>query len=251
MSHSGMGQAFVSRRGVIVAVVLAFACLLLFTIVKHPSFQEQEEFDSQEDLVDSTLSEKAAELPHDPAVPADAEATSFTEQAAVVVSGMVASTPKSLFDFKARLLKDGQEVNFGEFKGMVSLVVNVASQCGYTDTNYKELQEMYSKYESQGFVVLAFPCNQFGAQEPGTPQEIEKFAREKYHVTFPLFEKVDVNGPNSHPLFAFLKEKFGMKEIPWNFQKFVISRDGLPVHQYPSQIDPFAMEGDIAKLLDA
>jgi glutathione peroxidase len=121
-----------------------------------------------------------------------------------------------------------------------------------TDTNYRELVELYSALESRGFVVLAFPCNQFGAQEPGSAAEIAKFVA-KYDVTFPVFAKVDVNGPNEFPLFKYLKgEKGGMlgRDIKWNFAKFLVGRDGSVLQRYGPQVAPSAIKADILSALD-
>mmetsp|Transcript_2871 Transcript_2871/g.6625 ORF Transcript_2871/g.6625 Transcript_2871/m.6625 type:complete len:278 (-) Transcript_2871:204-1037(-) len=245
----GLGQRWLSRRSITILVVLAFASLLLFTIVRHPTFsiESDEQNLGSETLADSTLSGKAAELPHDPNI--KSSSNSLTQKAADAVEQLVAITPHSIFDFKADSL-GGDPTSLSEYSGQVVLIVNVASLCGFTDTNYKELEILYQKYQERGFVVLAFPCNQFGNQEPGTPSEIETIARQKYKATFPIFEKVDVNGEDSHPLFKYLKDTFGMKQIPWNFQKFLVNRAGHPVHQYPSQIDPLAIENEIVKLLD-
>ncbi|EEY63015.1 glutathione peroxidase, putative [Phytophthora infestans T30-4] len=133
----------------------------------------------------------------------------------------------------------------------VILVVNVASDCGYTDKNYRELQELYEKYHDEGFMVLGFPCNQFGGQEPGTAEDILKFAQEKYHVTFPLFNKVDVNGENAHPLFNFLKKKldgFITNDIKWNFTKFLIVNHE-PSKRYGTSTSPLEIESDIVQAL--
>lgn len=122
-----------------------------------------------------------------------------------------------------------------------------------TDANYKELQSLYERYASDGFVVLGFPCNQFGGQEPGTPDEILNFVA-KYGVTFPLFEKVDVNGANTHPLFKYLKEQKGEllgNDIKWNFAKFLIGRSGQVISRYAPTASPNSIEPDIQKALAA
>lgn len=201
----------------------------MFTITRHPLQALDTVIDpTSEGSREATLSGKAAELPHDPT---EHKESSLSIQAQEAFGDLVAAVPSSIFDFTSRLLDKGEVVPLADFKGKVSLVVNVASQCGFTDVNYKELEILYEKYREKGFVVLAFPCNQFGQQEPGTPSEISAIAHQKYHATFPIFEKVDVNGKNSHPLFQFLRGQFGMKQIPWNFQKFVVDQNGLPVHQ--------------------
>lgn len=122
-----------------------------------------------------------------------------------------------------------------------------------TDTNYRELQAIYDRYSSQGFVVLGFPCNQFGGQEPGSSQDIIKFAG-KYGVTFPMFEKIDVNGPNTHPLYKYLKEQKGEllgSDIKWNFGKFLVGREGQVLSRYAPTANPESIAGDIEKALNA
>nr|CAG8553358.1 6852_t:CDS:2 [Entrophospora candida] len=127
-------------------------------------------------------------------------------------------------------------LKFSEYQGKVLLVVNVASKCGYTP-QYNGLEELYQKLKSSKFEVLGFPCNQFGAQEPGTEGEIETFCRnDKYHVTFPLFAKIDVNGESTSPVYEFLKSKLP-GDIKWNFEKFLIDRQGNVVKRYVSEAD--------------
>ncbi|KAH7491732.1 hypothetical protein KRP22_002801 [Phytophthora ramorum] len=159
----------------------------------------------------------------------------------------------SFLDFTVPDLQ-GREVSMREFSAFpVILVVNVASDCGYTDKNYRELQDLYEKYHDEGFTVLGFPCNQFGAQEPGTAEEILKFTREKYHVTFPLFTKVDVNGDNAHPLFKFLKKQldgFVTNDIKWNFTKFLIVNHE-PFKRYGTTTSPSEIENDIVQTLQS
>ncbi|KAF1333253.1 Glutathione peroxidase, partial [Globisporangium splendens] len=158
---------------------------------------------------------------------------------------------QTFFDFSVDDA-DGNAVALRSFSHQKAiLVVNVASACGYTDQNYKELQALYDKYHEQGLEILAFPCNQFGAQEPGTQAQIMQFVEEHYHVTFPVFAKVDVNGANAHPLFTFLKSKlsgFITSNIKWNFSKFLIV-DGVPFKRYATTTSPFAMEQDIVQAL--
>ncbi|CAI5710447.1 unnamed protein product [Peronospora destructor] len=146
---------------------------------------------------------------------------------------------------------DKKEVNMDEYKGKVVLVVNVSSKCGLTPTNYPELQQLYDKYTEEGLVVLAFPCNQFAGQEPGTHEEIKEFVKQ-YNVTFPLFEKHDVNGSNARPVFTYLKAKlpgtFG-NYIKWNFTKFLVDRNGQPFKHYAPTDLPLSFEEDIKELL--
>jgi glutathione peroxidase len=148
-------------------------------------------------------------------------------------------------------LNDDPE-NLLDYAGKVLLVVNVASHCGFT-SQYKELQALYTEFAQQGFEILAFPCDQFGGQEPGTPEQIAHFCSEKYQVTFPVFQKTDVNGANSHQLFDYLKTAvpglLGTEAIKWNFTKFLLNRDGLPVKRYASATTPMNIRADIQQLL--
>ena len=157
----------------------------------------------------------------------------------------------SFYDFSARR-NDGRTESLGAYKGKAALVVNVASQCGFTP-QYEGLETLWRAHKDEGFVVLAFPCNQFGAQEPGDAAEIAKFCTLKYDVTFPLFSKIDVNGPNAHPLFEWLKKErpglAGTKAIKWNFTKFLVDREGRVVTRYAPQTTPAAIEADVAKAL--
>jgi glutathione peroxidase len=139
-----------------------------------------------------------------------------------------------------------------DYADKVLLVVNVASECGFT-SQYKDLQTLYEEFHSRGLEILAFPCNQFGGQEPGTPQQIEEFCSTKFGITFPIFQKIDVNGPHAHPLFVYLKTAapglLGTEAIKWNFTKFLIGRDGLLVKRYASASSPASISADIQKLL--
>ena len=138
------------------------------------------------------------------------------------------------------------------YVGKVLLIVNVASQCGFT-SQYKELQDLYDDFHTRGLEILAFPCNQFGGQEPGTPEQIEAFCSSRFGVTFPVFQKTDVNGLNTHPLFEHLKTAapglLGTEAIKWNFTKFLVGRNGLPVKRFASASSPASISADIQKLL--
>lgn len=140
---------------------------------------------------------------------------------------------------------DGQEKNLGDYKGQVVLVVNVASKCGYTK-QYKQLQELHEKYAEKGLAVLAFPCNQFGEQEPGTEAEIKTFCETTFGVTFPMFSKIDVNGENAAPLYQYLtSDRVPIEDqgpITWNFEKFLFNRKGDLVARYRSKVTPDAEE---------
>jgi glutathione peroxidase len=157
----------------------------------------------------------------------------------------------AVLNFKMKSL-GGKEVDLSKYQGKVVLMVNVASKCGATP-QYTPLQELHEKYKDQGFVVLGFPCNQFGAQEPGTATEIEEFCTENYGVTFDMFEKIDVNGEKAAPLYKYLTSKEtnpdSAGKINWNFEKFLISRDGKIVSRFKTQISPD--EPEVVKAIEA
>ncbi|MBY0421309.1 MAG: glutathione peroxidase [Parvularculaceae bacterium] len=161
------------------------------------------------------------------------------------------AAPASFYDFSARR-NDGKTEKMSAYKGKAALVVNVASKCGFTP-QYEGLERLWRAHKDEGFVVLAFPCNQFGAQEPGDAAEIASFCTLSYDVTFPLFEKVDVNGANAHPMFEWLKKErpgiAGSKSIKWNFTKFLVDREGRVVTRYAPQTAPAALEADVVKAL--
>lgn len=155
----------------------------------------------------------------------------------------------SFYDFHATDIK-GNDVPLEKYRDHVLIVVNVASNCGLTERNYKQLQQLYEKYsEKEGLRILAFPCNQFAGQEPGTPQEITDFVKQ-YNVTFDMFEKIDVNGENAHPLWKWMKTQisgFLNNDIKWNFTKFVINKNGKVVERFSPQTDPMNMEQTLKK----
>ena len=134
---------------------------------------------------------------------------------------------------------DGKDVNLSDYKGKILLIVNVASYCGYTK-QYTGLEELYKKYKDKGFEILAFPCNQFGEQEPGTNEEIKNFCSSKFDVTFKLFDKIDVNGKNQSPLYSILtdNEVTGKADVKWNFEKFLIDKNGNVISRYLSKVTP-------------
>lgn len=156
----------------------------------------------------------------------------------------------SLFDFKAESI-DGLEINLADYKDKAKafLIVNVASACGLTDSNYKQLTEIYTELKPQGLEILAFPCNQFGAQEPKCNLDIKKFAKESYKVEFPMFSKIDVNGESSSALYNFLRSQGKVEKIPWNFSKFLLDRNGKFVAFYPHNASPMSFKKDIEDLL--
>ncbi|MGB4497630.1 MAG: glutathione peroxidase [Methylococcaceae bacterium] len=147
---------------------------------------------------------------------------------------------------------DGKQKSLAEYRGKVLLIVNVASYCGFTP-QYKQLQELYYKYSHRDFHILAFPCNQFGKQEPDDNQYIEQSCRLNYGTTFPMFAKIDVNGDNAEPLFAYLTSScpglFGTKAIKWNFTKFLIGSTGVPVKRYAPILPPRMIAKDIGREL--
>jgi glutathione peroxidase len=156
----------------------------------------------------------------------------------------------ALTDFTARTL-DGEEQDLAEFKGRVVLVVNTASKCGFTP-QYEGLQALHEAYADQGLTVLGFPCNQFGDQEPGDAAQIAGFCRANYGVSFPMMDKVEVNGPNSHPLYAWLRAEKGVLlggKIKWNFTKFLIGRDGQVIERYAPTTKPDKLRADIERAL--
>lgn len=156
----------------------------------------------------------------------------------------------SIYDFSAKSLA-GEDTPLKRFEGKVLLIVNTASACGFTP-QYKGLEALQQKYGARGFSVLGFPCNQFGRQEPGSAAEIEQFCSSNYAVTFPMFDKIEVNGDNAHPLYQYLRrEKSGLlgSAIKWNFTKFLVDRSGKVVGRYAPTTTPGQLTGDIEALL--
>jgi len=157
----------------------------------------------------------------------------------------------SIYDFTVKDIK-GKDVKLDQYRGKLMLVVNTASQCGFTP-QYKGLEALYEKFHDKGLEVLGFPCNQFGGQEPGDEKEIAQFCEINYGVTFPLFAKVDVNGDHAAPVYRYLKSAkpglLGSEAIKWNFTKFLVDRDGNVVKRYAPNDTPEAIAGDIQKSL--
>ncbi|XP_012474021.1 probable glutathione peroxidase 2 [Gossypium raimondii] len=161
------------------------------------------------------------------------------------------ASPESIYDFSVKDIR-GNDVSLSEYKGKVVLIVNVASKCGLTQSTYKELNVLYEKYKNQGFEILAFPCNQFGGQEPGTNEQIQEATCSMFKAEFPIFDKVEVNGKNAAPLYRFLKsEKGGYfgDAIKWNFTKFLVNKEGKVVERYAPTTSPLNIEKDIRDLL--
>jgi glutathione peroxidase len=157
----------------------------------------------------------------------------------------------SIYDFHAKTI-DGSDQSLEEYRDQVLLIVNVASKCGFTP-QYTGLEALHRKLHPRGFSVLGFPCDQFGRQEPGNEQEIRSFCTTKYDVTFPLFSKIEVNGPETHPLYKYLKHSqpgiLGSEAIKWNFTKFLVDRNGEVVKRFGSVDKPEAIEGEVSALL--
>jgi glutathione peroxidase len=159
----------------------------------------------------------------------------------------------TLYDMSVRSIH-GDDTRLVQYSGQVLLIVNVASRCGFTP-QYEGLERLFLEYHGRGFTVLGFPCNQFGGQEPGEDSEIQQFCSLTYHVSFPLFSKIDVNGPDSHPLYNFLKEKapglLGTTQIKWNFTKFLVSRDAKEILRFAPTTSPESLRPNIERFLAA
>jgi glutathione peroxidase len=166
--------------------------------------------------------------------------TSAGPQAAMALEG-------NIYGFKAKAL-DGKEIGLDKYKGDVVLIVNTASECRFTP-QYKGLEELNKKYAAKGLKVLGFPCNQFGAQEPGDSSQIEGFCHKNYGVSFQMFEKIDVNGDKADPIYRYLTDATDKQPIRWNFTKFLVDRKGNVVKRFDSKVTPEELDSDIAKLL--
>jgi len=157
----------------------------------------------------------------------------------------------TIYDFSAPNIA-GKTVELADYKDKVVLIVNTASKCGFTP-QFAGLESLYEKYKDKNFVILGFPCNQFGAQEPGSANEIQEFCQLNYGVKFPMFGKIDVNGANAHPLYKFLTSTkpgiLGTEGIKWNFTKFLVDKHGEPVKRYASTTKPEDIAADVEKLL--
>jgi glutathione peroxidase len=157
----------------------------------------------------------------------------------------------SIYDFTAKSLQ-GKDVALAEYRGRPMLIVNTASKCGFTP-QFEGLEKLYKQHQDKGLAVLGFPCNQFGAQEPGSEEEIGAFCQVNYGVTFPMFAKIDVNGANAHPLYAFLKSEkagiLGTRNIKWNFTKFLVNRDGKVTGRFAPTTKPEDIEKAIIAVL--
>jgi glutathione peroxidase len=156
-----------------------------------------------------------------------------------------------IYDFSATTLQ-GKDVSLSDFRGKTLLIVNTASKCGFTP-QYEGLEKLYEKMRDRGVVVLGFPCNQFGKQEPGSAEEIGAFCQMNYGVSFPMFEKIEVNGPDAHPLFGYLKSEqpgvLGTKNIKWNFTKFLVDKNGTVIGRFAPMTKPEDIEKSIEKVI--
>lgn len=159
---------------------------------------------------------------------------------------------ENIYDFNAMTI-EGKPVPLSDYKGKVLLIVNTASKCGFTP-QFAGLEALYQKHKDKGLEILGFPCNQFGNQDPGSNEEIKRFCELNYGVTFPVFEKVEVNGDNAHPLFKFLKKQargfIGTEAIKWNFTKFLVDRNGKVIDRYAPADAPDKFAKDVAELLE-
>ncbi|PON84599.1 Glutathione peroxidase [Trema orientale] len=167
------------------------------------------------------------------------------------MTSQLSKNPETIYDFTVKDAK-GDDVDLSNYKGKVLLIINVASKCGLTNSNYAELNQLYEKYKDQGFEILAFPCNQFGEQEPGTNEEITEFVCTRFKSEFPIFDKIEVNGENTAPVYKFLKAgKWGFfgDNIQWNFTKFLVDKDGKVADRYYPTTPPLGLEHSIRKLL--
>tara|TARA_B100001559_G_scaffold253667_1_gene217531 strand:- start:955 stop:1443 length:489 start_codon:yes stop_codon:yes gene_type:complete len=160
---------------------------------------------------------------------------------------------KNIYEFTCED-SSGQKIELGSYQGKVLLIVNTASQCGFTP-QYEGLEKLQQAFADENFSVLAFPCNQFGGQEPGTNEEITEFCKLNYNNNFPIFSKIDVKGDNAHPLFSFLTQErkglLGTENIKWNFTKFLVNKEGEPVSRYAPSTTPDKIQSDIEKLLNS
>ncbi|KAF3518454.1 hypothetical protein DY000_02062013, partial [Brassica cretica] len=177
--------------------------------------------------------------------------TWFESSGCEKMGGSISVPEKSIHEFTVKD-SSGKEVDLSVYQGKVLLIVNVASKCGFTETNYTQLTELYRKYKNQGLVILAFPCNQFLNQEPGTSQDAHEFACTRFKAEYPVFQKVRVNGQNAAPVYKFLKSKkpsFLGSRIKWNFTKFLVGKDGQVIDRYGPTVPPLSIEKDIKKAL--
>ena len=168
----------------------------------------------------------------------------------ITLTSVQAQKADNIYGFEVKTIK-GETQKLSTYKSKVVLIVNTASKCGLTP-QYEGLEALYQKYKDKGLVILGFPCNQFMGQEPGTAEEIENFCNTKYNITFPLFDKIEVNGDETNPLYTYLKETLpleGKNDIRWNFEKFLIDKNGKPVKRFAPRTKPADLETEIQEFL--
>ncbi|CAN6362841.1 unnamed protein product [Urochloa humidicola] len=178
--------------------------------------------------------------------------TLVSRSLAPATTDMADDLPASIYDIAVKDIR-GSDVKLSEYAGKVLLIVNVASQCGLTNSNYKELNVLYDKYRQNGLEILAFPCNQFAGQEPGSNEDIQETVCTRFKAEFPIFDKINVNGKDAAPLFKYLKSQKGGflgDGIKWNFTKFLVDKDGKIIGRYAPTTSPLKIENDIQKLLE-
>lgn len=192
-----------------------------------------------------------ADGPDEHSKPGDDSSSASTDEPTIGKKGKKQIMSESVYDFRAKSL-DGQDIDLSSYKGDVMLIVNTASECGFTN-QYKGLEELHEKYRDRGLKVLGFPCNQFGGQEPGDNHQIAAFCQKNFGVNFQMFEKIDVNGKNAHPLYRYLTSAapgaLGTKAIKWNFTKFLVDRQGKVLKRYAPTTKPEDLTADIEKQL--
>jgi len=168
----------------------------------------------------------------------------------ITLTSVQAQKADNIYGFEVKTIK-GETQKLSTYNAKVVLIVNTASKCGLTP-QYEGLEALYQKYKDKGLVILGFPCNQFMGQEPGTAEEIENFCNTKYNITFPLFDKIEVNGDETNPLYTYLKETLpleGKNDIRWNFEKFLIDKNGKPVKRFAPRTKPADLETEIQEFL--
>ncbi|KAF9423690.1 hypothetical protein HW555_001016 [Spodoptera exigua] len=230
-----------------------------FAAMEMPDVLADDIFDAVDTFIRFHEEKKKNEPQPEPAESKTAETVSAKKSSEPVKKTEPAKKPTEVDYMKAKsvhefTVKDinGNEVKLDRYKGQVLIIVNVASNCGYTNVHYKQLNELYEKYSSKGLRILAFPCNQFAYQEPGSPEEILKFTKAK-QVKFDLFEKVSVNGEDAHPLWNFLKRMQGGTLgdfVKWNFSKFIVDKNGVPVERFGPNTDPLELVPYLEKLFE-
>jgi glutathione peroxidase len=229
-----------------------FQFLIVFAVGNLVAAPLPTENNVLDDKTSSALQTKHSQEENQSIVLADAEKSQDpTNEPTAEADKPKKEQEKVIYDFDVKNSAE-ETVTIEQYKGKVLLIVNTASKCGYT-RQYEGLEKLYRQYKDKGVEILAFPCNQFGSQEPGTNKEIQEFCQSTYDVTFPVFAKIDVNGDETHPLYKCLKSQAktasGTEDIKWNFTKFLISKDGKTIQRFPSAKEPADLTDEIDKLL--